>query len=105
MSTPRMSRGRPPGKKCRTLRLGWRSSALRGGQLIDATFEAVVERERLAVRKRQELHQDHAGDAAGPVDPEVGVVDAAPAQRAGGSLARNRVGRDLEAEAPLVATV
>src|SRR5262245_13298097 len=76
-----------------------------GGGLVDAALERIVERERLAVGERQELGHDRAGDAAGGVDPIVGIEDAAPAQAAGGALAGDRVGRDEEGEPPLVATV
>jgi hypothetical protein len=77
----------------------------RVGELIDAALEGVIERRRLAVGKRQELHQDHAGDAAPRIEPDVGVVGAAPAQAAGGPLAQDGVGGNQKAEAPLVAPV
>ena len=41
----------------------------RVGELVHAALEGVVEGERLAIRERQELHQDHAGDAARRVEP------------------------------------
>src|SRR5262245_47292105 len=50
------------------------------GEPIDAALEGIVERQRLAVGEGKELHHDHAGDAAGAVDPEIGVIDPAPAQ-------------------------
>ena len=74
-------------------------------ELIDPALEGIVERQRLAIGEGKELHQDHAGDAAGGVEPEIGVVDPAPAQGAGRPLAGDRVGGDLEAQAPLVAAV
>src|SRR5262245_59314241 len=76
-----------------------------GGDLVDAALERIVKSQRLAVRERQKLHHDRTGDAPGRVEPIVGIVDAAPAQAAGGALAGDRIGRDKEGEAPLVATV
>ena len=61
--------------------------------------------QRAGVGERKILHHDDAGDAADGIDPEEGVVDAAPAQAAGASLARKLIGSDQEAEAPLVASV
>src|SRR6266540_6902337 len=46
-----------------------------------------------------------ARNAAALVDPEIGVVDATPAQAAGGALAGHLIGRDQETQAPFVATV
>jgi len=37
---------------------------------IDATFEAGEGVQTFSVRKRQHLHQDHAGHVARRVDPE-----------------------------------
>src|SRR5882724_1094381 len=74
-------------------------------ELIGAALERVVGGQRPGVGERQILHHDHAPDAAGGIDPEEGVVDAAPAQAAGGALALYLIGRDEEAEPPLVAAV
>src|SRR5438046_526735 len=68
----------------------------RAGELIGAALEGIVDRERPGIGKRQELHQDHAGDAAARVDPEIGVVDAAPAETAGRTLAARLVDGDQE---------
>src|SRR3954464_9071192 len=55
--------------------------------LIHAALERVVQKQRLGVGERQELRQDNAGDALLRIDPEVGVVDSAPAQAARRPLA------------------
>src|SRR3954447_15924950 len=78
---------------------------LRVDELIGAALERVVDGQRLGVREWQILHHDHAGDAARRIDPEERVVDAAPAQAAGGALALYLIDRDEEAEPPLVAAV
>jgi hypothetical protein len=46
----------------------------------------LVDGQDLGVGERQDLHHDHAGDAARRIDPEERVVDAAPAQAAGERL-------------------
>src|SRR4051812_10290434 len=74
-------------------------------QFIDAAFERIVHTQRLRVRERQELHQDHPPNAAALIDPEVSIVDPAPAQAACRSLALLARGRNQEADAPLVAAV
>src|SRR5437879_11105967 len=74
-------------------------------ELIGAPLERVVDSQRLGVCEWQILHHDHAGDAARRIDPEERVVDAAPAQAAGGALAGYLIGRDEEAEPPFVASV
>src|ERR1700733_3152807 len=60
-------------------------------QMIGAAFERVIGGERLGVGERQVLHHDHAGDAAALIDPEEGVVDAAPTEAPGGALARHLI--------------
>src|SRR3954464_5882750 len=66
-------------------------------QLIGATLAALVDGERLGIREGQVLHHDHTADAACGIDPEEGVVDAAPAHAAGRALTRYLVDRDEEA--------
>src|SRR4051812_4522103 len=61
--------------------------------------------QRLGGGERQVLHQDYLRDAALLVNPEIGVVDAAPAEAAGRALARDRVARDEKAESEFVAAV
>src|SRR5258705_2560669 len=78
---------------------------LGGDKLIGAALERVVDGQSLGVSEWQILHHDHAGDAARGINPEERVVDAAPAQAAGGALAGYLIGRDEEAEPPLVASV
>src|SRR5207244_2609216 len=52
---------------------------------------------------RQELHEDYCGDLPPRIDPEMRVVDPAPAQTAGASHSPlGRRGFDLESEAELV---
>jgi len=80
-------------------------SARRISELIDAALEGVVERKRLAVGEREELHQNHTCNAAHRVEPIVGIVDSAPAQAAGGPFAGDRVGGDQESEPPFIAPV
>src|SRR5262245_6684058 len=46
--------------------------------LVGGSFEGVVDRECRGVSERQVLHQDYARDAAALIDPEIGIVDAAP---------------------------
>src|SRR4051794_11570006 len=87
-----------PTRPCMPLPLG-------GDELIGAAFERVVDGQRLGVREWQILHHDHAGDAACRIDPEERVVDATPAQAAGGALALYLIGRDEEAEPPFVAAI
>src|SRR3990167_5508307 len=70
-----------------------------------AVVEGVVHGQRTRVGKRQELHQDHSGNPALLIDPEVRVVDAAPAQAAGRSLPGLLCRGDEEPEAPLVPAV
>src|SRR5713101_1490687 len=57
--------------------------ALSTHELIGAPLERIVDSQRLDVGERQVLHQDHARNAPARIDPEIGVVDAAPAQAAG----------------------
>ena len=80
-------------------------SSARVSELIDATLEGVIKGKRLTVRERQELHENHARNASGWIEPVVGVVDSAPAQTAGRAFARHLICCDQEAETPFVATV
>jgi len=50
---------------------------------IDAALEARKRFQTLLVDERQQLHQDHAGDVARRIDPEVGVGKACPSEAAG----------------------
>src|SRR5437867_1693323 len=75
------------------------------GELIHAALEGVIDRERLGVGKGKELCHDHARDAARRIDPEVRVVDTAPAQAASRPLASHLTGREEESESPLVLPV
>ena len=55
----------------------------------------------LGVDERQQLHQDHAGDVARRVDPEIGVGEAGPGEAAGAAAFRRLGGVDQEARAPI----
>ena len=55
---------------------------------IDAALEARERFQALAVGERQHLHQDHAGDVARRIDPEIGVGEAGPGQAAGAAALR-----------------
>ena len=46
---------------------------------IDPALEARERLQAFRVRERQELHQDHAGDVARRVDPEIGAGRSRPA--------------------------
>src|SRR6185312_11437761 len=72
---------------------------------IGIALERIVDGKRLGVGERQELHHDHARDAARGIDPEPCVVDAAPAQAAGRTLAGYLIDSDEEAKPKLVASV
>src|ERR1700736_220321 len=76
---------------------GWSARLHRG---VDAAFEFPVEAERARIGKGQDLRHDHAGDAARRVEPEIAVVDAAPAQRAGAAPVRLLLHVDHAAEPP-----
>src|ERR1700719_1398434 len=80
-------------------------SSARVSELIDATLEGVIKGKRLTVRERQELHENHARNASGRIEPVVGVVDSAPAQATGRPFAGDRICRDQESEPPLVAPI
>jgi hypothetical protein len=54
------------------------------------------------VRERQQLHQDHAGDVARRIDPEIGVGEAGPGEAAGAAAFRRLGGVDQEAEPPFL---
>ena len=79
--------------------------ALGARELVGAALERIVDGQRLGVGERQVLHQDHARNATARIDPEIGVVDAAPAQAAGGALAWYLIGGDEETQSPLVPAV
>src|SRR5258705_9380089 len=72
---------------------------------IDTAFEGIIQRQRLGIGERQELHVDDTGYPALAVDPVIGVVDPAPAQAARRALAGDRIGRDQEAKPPLVTPI
>ncbi len=55
---------------------------------IDAALEARERLQALGVGERQQLHQDHAGDVARRVDPEIGVGKARPGEAAGAAALR-----------------
>src|SRR5947199_10640489 len=53
---------------------------------VGAAFEIAIDRERPGIGKGQILHHDDTSDVLRRIDPEIGVVDAAPAQTAGEHL-------------------
>ena len=55
---------------------------------INAALKARKSFQRLGVEERQQLHQDHAGDVTGRVDPEIGVGEAGPGEAAGAAAFR-----------------
>src|SRR4029077_6663899 len=63
---------------------------------INPALEARKSFQRLGVDERQQLHQDHAGDVARRVDPEIGVGEAGPGQAAGAAAFRRLGGVDQE---------
>src|SRR5580704_18095014 len=89
-------RQRQAGRGCPSRGSPARDLSLCADELIGAALERIVSGERLGIGERQILHHDHAGDAARRIDPEVCVVDAAPAQAAGGALAGNLIDGDEE---------
>jgi len=50
---------------------------------MDAALEARKGFQALLVRERQQLHQNHAGDVARGIDPEMGVGKPCPGEAAG----------------------
>src|SRR5580704_9660120 len=51
--------------------------------VVDAALEAREGFQALPVRKRQQLHQDHAADVARRIDPVIGVGEPSPGEAAG----------------------
>src|SRR5829696_8989955 len=47
---------------------------------INPALKARKSFQRLRVEERQQLHQDHAGDVTGRVDPEIGVGETRPGE-------------------------
>src|SRR6478609_11614210 len=61
---------------------------------IDAALEAREGFQAVLVHERQQLHQDHAGDVARGVDPEIGVGKPRPGEAAGAAALRGFCGVD-----------
>src|SRR5205085_11871422 len=74
-------------------------------QLVGAALERIVDRQRLGVGEWQVLHHDDTSDAAARIDPEERIVNAAPAETPGRTLAGRLIGGDQEAETPFVFAV
>src|SRR5258708_25869895 len=68
---------------------------------VNAVLKTCKSFQTLVVRERQQLHQDHAGDVAGRIDPEIGVGEARPGEAAGAAAFRGLGGGAQEAQPPL----
>src|SRR5579859_3112505 len=69
---------------------------------IDGALEAVEQVEHGGVGEGEDLGEDHAGDAAGRVDPVVRVRQAGPGQAAGAPTGGRLFSADHVPEAPLL---
>ncbi len=72
---------------------------------VDRVLEVGEHREDLRVRERKHLRQEHAGDAGGGINPEVGVVQTGPRQTPGGTPARLVIEIDQEPETEAAPTI
>src|SRR6516162_1208033 len=68
----------------------------------DRLLEVVEQGQSLGIGKRDQLHQDDAGNFLCRVDPEIGVAQPRPGEAAGAAPTRHLGGRDHKTEPPFL---